>query len=509
MRHTTMLLLAWAALAGGAAVAAPQVKTDANDSLQRVDELIGKLGSAKFTDRDRATRELEILGPKALKQLRAAVLSGDAEIRFRASLLVRKIEDQQLTAALLAPKRVHLSVKNVSVAEAVAELAKQSGYPIKLVGNVASLTNQKITLDTGDTTFWDALEQLSAKGGLVETMTNPVQDELLKKMEKKAGGPAGFADPSSGIQLTAGDPPDSPVLHLGSVRPRLIEAKTKNNDVSGEVEVILEVNAEPRLEGFGSAGQPRVLKAVDGQGQMLAVLPQPIAEQFEFGGFVNGNGNFRGNGNVVMVNGNVVSSMGGPLLHGGPFQVKLRLAPAARPAKVLKELSGTLIVQTVVDAEPRVIVDKILQAAGQSAKGKDGTILHVRSVEKMTGGDVHIEIGLETAPGQGMGGLGGGANVVIIQGGGNVQINGNNINGGGNAGSTAGMPRLLDAAGKSFTLVQQTSPSVTIANGQVTQNITLVYRPQVGQGAPAQLVLPGQRVFTFEVPFKLQNVVIR
>jgi hypothetical protein len=501
MRQTTMLLVVWTVLAASAAAYAPQVKTDpANASSERIGELIGQLGSAKYADRDRATRKLEILGPKALKQLREALLSGDAETRYRAGLLVRKLEEQELAAALLAPKQVRLNVKDLSVADTVAALAKQSGYPIQLVGDLTSLSGRKVTLDTGDTTFWDALSQLATQVGLVETASPGFNPRAV--MGKKGVYPTTPAT-QAGIHLTPGKPVNTPVFQAGSIRLRLVRATTL---AGGEIELVFDVSAEPRLEGFGSGGQPRVEKALDDQGQKLASLPMPEPAADTMG---NGFGN--GNGNVIIINGNVVSTMGGPSFQGdGPFQVTLRLAKGSLPAKGLKELTGKLRLQAVVDSAPQVVVDKILQAAGQSAKGKNGVVLHVRSVEQLPGGDVRVQVGLENAPGQGMGGFGGG-NVVIIQGGGNVQINGNNVVIGGQGGpqAGAGMPRLVDAAGKSFMLVQHTSPSLTIANGQVSQVTTLVYRPQPGQGPPAQLVLPGQRLFTFEVPFTLQNIVLR
>jgi hypothetical protein len=500
MRQTTILLLVWVVLAPSTAGVAAQGKTDAdNASTELIRDLIGQLGSAKYNDRDRATRELELLGPKALKQLREALPSGDAETRYRAGLLVRKLEDQELAAALLAPKRVRLNVKDLSVADAVAELAKHTGYPIHLVGDLSSLSGRKVTLDTGDKIFWDALEQLATQAGLVET-TSPANN-YGAVMGKKGFYPAA-APTQAGIHLTPGKPVDTPVFQAGSIRLRLVRA---TNLPGGEIELMFDVSAEPRLRGFGSGGQPRMEKVVDDQGQNLACLPlhEPAADNT-----ANGFGN--GNGNVIIINGNVVSTLGGPSLQAqGPFQVTLRLAKGSLPAKGLKELTGKLRVQAVVDSAPQVVVDKILQAAGQSAKGKNGAVLHVRNVEQLPGGDVRVQVGLENAPGQGMGGFGGG-NVVIIQGGGNVQINGNKvvIGGTGNPQAGAGLPRLVDGAGKSFTLVQHTSPSLTINNGQVSQVTTLVYRPQPGQGPPTQMVLPGHRLFTFEVPFTLQNIVL-
>jgi hypothetical protein len=530
MRHATVMWLAVGLLAAGASVATPQAKTDSPGvSSERIQELIDRLGSTKYAERDRASKELDKLGPQALQQLRLALQSPDAEVRRRAEMLVRTIEDRQLTASLLAPKRVHLNVKDVSVADAVAELARQSGYPIQLVGNLGNVAGRKITLDTGDTTFWDALRQLSAEAGLVETTA--AVNTLPRygnggfgngngngkggfgggkaKGGKAKGGTfmgdhAGILLP--GICLTAGKTADMPTCQAGSVRIRLVQATTLP---SGEIEVVLDVAGEPRLEGFGSHGQPRVDRAIDDRGQQLAGVPLPLPTADNN---LSNLGGWNGNGGVIVINGNVAingnTSFGPGQAVGGPNQVRLRLAPGANPAKVLKELSGKLSVQTVVDAGPDIVVDKILQAAGQSTKGKDGKVLHVRGVEQLPNGQVRIQVGMENVVGQGLGGFGNAnfnGNVVIIQNGNNIVI----ANGPGAAPTQAAMPRLLDADGKSFTLVQQSSPSLNINNNQVLQIVTLTYRPQPGQGPAAQLVLPGQRLFTFAVPFTLENVVVR
>jgi hypothetical protein len=512
MRRAIAMLLILAVLATGISVAAGQVKTDTpNVSAERVQELIDALGSNRFADRERASKELDALGPFALKQLRQALKSSDGEICRRAELLVRKIEDRQLTAALLVPKRVHVNVKDVAVAEAVAELARQSGYPIHLVGDLSALADRKVTLDTGDATFWEALEQLSAQARLVETVVtnyapNFGQPNLVQPIKGKGGkggkkggfGGAGLnqvATPPAGILLTAGQPLKTPTFLAGSVRIRLLRATTLPNR---EIEVVLEVRAEPRLDELGSGGPPRLDKAIDDQAQKLTSVLLPPADN----NLANGLNGF-GNGNLVISG----TSMPGSAGIGGPYQITLRLMPGPAAAKALKELSGKLSVQTMVDADPDIVVVKILQAAGQSAKGKEGKTLHVRQVEQLADGHVRIQVAMENAPGQGMGGFGNvNGNVVIIQNGNNIVIAGGPNN---PTASSSALPRLLDATGKSFSLVQQSSPSLTITGNQVFQIVTLLYQPQAGQGPATQLVLPGQRLFTFAVPFAFENVVLR
>src|SRR5262249_37599004 len=135
----------------------------------RIGRLITDLGSNKFTERAKAAKALEAIGEPALPALRKAVKTGDAETSRRAEALIAKIEQKAEQAALLAPTRVHLVCKNMPVADAVALLAKKSKYTIQIDGiSKAKLAKRKVTLDTGDVTFWEALDKLCAKAGLVE-----------------------------------------------------------------------------------------------------------------------------------------------------------------------------------------------------------------------------------------------------------------------------------------------------------------------------------------------------
>jgi len=136
---------------------------------KRIAELVQQLGSMKFLERENARRELEAIGTPAIEALKKAAKSQDLETSRRAGEIVRLLEERNKTAQLLAPKRVRLNLKDVTVLAAVKELEKQSQYPILIQGDQAALAKRKVTLDTGDTTFWEALDQLCAKAGLVET----------------------------------------------------------------------------------------------------------------------------------------------------------------------------------------------------------------------------------------------------------------------------------------------------------------------------------------------------
>ncbi len=161
------LVLAW----GGHALTQQSRQTAPDGDALRIGELIKQLGSANFKERSNAQKDLEAIGAPALEQLRKATKLEDLETSKRATDLVRKIEERVFTAQMLTPKRVHLKVNDMPVLDAVAELAKNSGYVIQVQGDRAKLADKKVTLDTGDVTFWEAFDQLCAKAGLVEMVT--------------------------------------------------------------------------------------------------------------------------------------------------------------------------------------------------------------------------------------------------------------------------------------------------------------------------------------------------
>jgi hypothetical protein len=98
---------------------------------------------------------------------------------FAAALLPARADDNKAeekadkpAAAALAGKEVQLTLKDESVAKAVEDLAKKSGYAIKLHDPDGKTKDKKVTLDTGKTTFWTALAQLCEKAGLTDDDPN-------------------------------------------------------------------------------------------------------------------------------------------------------------------------------------------------------------------------------------------------------------------------------------------------------------------------------------------------
>src|SRR5262245_32636522 len=85
-------------------------------------KLVEQLGSDSFNVRKKAYEQLEAMGAPALEELRKATTSTDLEVSRKSKELVAKIEKQAASAAVLAPKQVHLVYKDTPIKDAVADL---------------------------------------------------------------------------------------------------------------------------------------------------------------------------------------------------------------------------------------------------------------------------------------------------------------------------------------------------------------------------------------------------
>ncbi len=227
-RTLTPVLLLGLALGFMPAKAAPL--PDATDS-SRIARLIEQLGSADFETREKATRDLDALGAAALEALKKAATSDDPEVRRRAEDLVGKVERKAQSEKALAPQKVRLVLKDVPVPEAVALLKKESGFDVVLADSDGKLKERKVTLDTGETTFWQALDRLCVAAGLVEG--NAAQQAIFPGRPINAPGPAVLPLPPRPVQIAPGrpvqieapavpPPPPPPPLPAPAAKPRLV-----------------------------------------------------------------------------------------------------------------------------------------------------------------------------------------------------------------------------------------------------------------------------------------------
>ena len=157
-----------------AATPAPAADSAEKPNADQITKLIKQLGSDDFDDREKATADLDAIGAPALDGLRLALKSPDMEVQKRAETLVARIEKRMESVNALRAKRVHLVYKDTPLDQAMDDFQRKSGYTIALSDPDNKLKDRKITLDTGDVTFWQALDQFCDKAGLKESDASAV-----------------------------------------------------------------------------------------------------------------------------------------------------------------------------------------------------------------------------------------------------------------------------------------------------------------------------------------------
>jgi hypothetical protein len=463
----------------------PGAASPAPDGLPRLEALVKQLGASRYLDRERAQHELEKIGAPALDLLRKAAASEDAEVNRRAGELVQKIENAVLASRLLSPTRVNLSIKDTPLPAALAELQRQSGYKVFLAGKPAPVEKRRVSLVTGEVTFWEALDALCRKARLVEVypeQQNPppgAPPVRIPKVPKAAGmfqppasrairvalaaqpeelPPVGwmrfFSYPAdTHIAVADGKPSALPTCYAGAVRLRASPV-TFVKKGAGEAVLLLEVTAEPRLSHFQIAYHPMLRKTIDEQDRPVALARESAPWQRNDG--------------------------------IGPWQVPIRLKLGQKPPKMLKKLEGQLTASALGPPEPVVTVDNILQAAGRTARGKKGASMQVLAVTKLPGSDLQIQARISDPGRQGGGNWPGGRE---------------------NQGAVdSGLPSLADDRGQAIPPVQVSRRLVKLKNGDIAMEVVMTFRTQAGQGEPARLVLMGQRTVMLPVSFSLADV---
>jgi len=260
MRHRLLATLLGLGLLG--LLAAPMSADDKADGKQ-IAKLIEQLGADSFAERQKANQALDDIGVPALEALRAAQKNSDAEIRKRANDLVSRIEKRALTGKLLDPTQVHLKYKDTPIKDAVTDFAKKTGYTIVLHDPENKLKDKKITLDTGKTTFWAAMDKFCAAAGLVEGDPNtstipppPIGRPIGGGIKIAPGGvvpvPAVPVKPAPGIAPVP--VPDKPVPAPGGAAAD----KEKAAQAAAEAKKAAEIKEAQARAAVAAAAQARV-----------------------------------------------------------------------------------------------------------------------------------------------------------------------------------------------------------------------------------------------------------
>jgi hypothetical protein len=466
----------------------------------QIAQLIAQLGSTKYQERETATQALDAIGPPALGALQQATRNSDLEIRRRAESLAQQIRKRVESAQLLEPKRIHLTFDETPVPRAITDLRTKTGFSIQLSGLESRLANRKITLDTGETTFWEAFDQFCQKAGLVER-TPPVRGEQNVRVWDAKGVPVQGAmviaqpyhspavEPDGRLTLSNGAPRPVPTYYAGAVRIRALPANGRApNASSGETCVVIEATPEPLLAWQGMLDLC-IDKAVDEHGQNLT----PVSHSGNDGA---GNAYHLGNGVVVW------DMDRGQLVNNNQREMLVRLKLGDQPSKTLKELTGTVAAHVQTPLQTLITVENILQSAGQTFKEPAGESLQVLEAAQQENGSVKLRLRMEQ-PLQAFGPWAMNGRGAIVRANGLVrrQVLRDPL-----MSDDLQHLELKDGDGRNYYMFSRDLDAVAPNQNGLVREVQIVFRPRPGQGKPARLVYSGRRVATVEVPFTLKEV---
>jgi hypothetical protein len=489
----------------------PQARTET----QRLSDLIAQLASLDFQEREQATKELIAAGGPAVEYVQKAVVNPDAEVRRRAALILAKIEKDLDTARLLRPKRIRLVYRDTPIPEVVADFAKKSGYPLQFEGDRVRLGTRKITLDTGEVTCWEALDQFCRTAGLVERrVPNSVSPDVpaLNQNERQRAeilmleGYRGAMPPArvnlGRIVLLEGRD-RLPISQTGGVRLRILHPNTQipgHAKSSDEAVLALEVSPEPSIDWRGVL-EVHVTKAIDLQNREMKQILETRAVTNDFRDEMACRVMAVGGNNVWVANGGDVDIvMNSPEPPAREFPIRLKLNDL--DSRKLREIRGVLFARIQTPHEPLIRADKILQAEGKTFQGPENSQLKIHEARRSDKGKIDIRVTVRPpAMGQDPTGILQGA--VFVR-----RFNGRMAFMAQPEGESPTAQKnlaLQDARGRSFQLIS--SEESTQVNGmEITQEFRLKYQSKPGMDEPAQLVYSGQRLVTVEIPFAFKDV---
>jgi hypothetical protein len=346
------------------------------------DDLIAKLGSPRFSDREQAAAALRVLGREALPALRLSKEAGDLEVRTRVRALIEEIE----TTLMIQPTRVRLNYRDTPIAEVARGLGEQANVTINVVENnlIPNLRARRITLEESEPVpFWKALDELCRAGNL-----------QLNHSIQIVGVGAANRMPVLNLFPSAAPPP--PTALSGPFRVStlsLVHHKERNFQTmvqNGPMALQNGVPIDPRAHGQGQAGdgwpgvttesfmmslsvmsEPRLSVALDGgikvaeayddRGNPLAV-PEPR-------GAIHHNSGYNG---MAHVNGSTNLTLSVPLKMPEKPGTAIKTFKATIPVVVMARKDDPLVVPLTDDGKGKTFQNESIRIEVHDVKQEPG-----------------------------------------------------------------------------------------------------------------------------------------
>ena len=234
----------------------------------KVAELVKGLDASKASDRQAAQSDLVKLGPAAIPLLPAADAEGLTAEQKRRLAEVRSALGKQAGKASVEASRITLSGKNITLADAIAAIQKQTGNQIVDLREEfgQQTTNPEFSVEWQDKEFWPAMDELATKTGLAF---------YLHTGERQIG-------------LVMGPNPPKPLAYAGPLRISFEQIVRRIQFETNQKECLLqiEIGWEPKVRPILFEVKPDELEVIDDQDRKIAVAAEarPNApEQEEMG----------------------------------------------------------------------------------------------------------------------------------------------------------------------------------------------------------------------------------
>jgi hypothetical protein len=487
---------------------------DERSNAEPVAGLIRALSSSKYTERDKAARELRRIGEPALKQLKDAALSTDIEVRERALATIQVIEQKIENDKLLLAPKLHLKYDKTPLQEAVADLARKTGLKYQLDPKSAKDPKQPINLDTGEVPYWEAIERFLVATGLTEVappapannqgqLYYDLQPRQFRGGLRRGGGGSQPPQPQVETAIKLIDAKTT----LSAATATLIRVKALPTDAVGSgvvkgsnhLMLQLEVTPAPALTWQGVVNVD-VRKVVDERGVALVQSHThnplggaentiwmdggiQIIQQGQAQIIIQGGG-----GNVQIWNTGDVPNQPSAT---NPRHVPVALLARDSTTKVLKELEGVITAEVLTPPQPVVTLDNLLKVKSKDMAQKGDYQLEVVDRTE-TGDQIRLRVRVRMPVRNDFLAFNGRAVRFAPANDWSYQPGQNQV-------------QLQDASGKpisnvSMQLMEQSFDGIT-QTSLYSFTISRKANPE-----PAQFVVVGRRVATVEIPFALKNV---